>query len=411
MGKSLDQRILGLLLLGIGFFVPLSNAITNILWVLALIYLLALGNTSARFREINLPRSLILCYGFFLFLSLLSALRAGSVSELKHELLVGIFFVIALGAIRQNTAEAVAWAFACGMGLGGLLGILQVSLGAGGPWWVEAPRWTHDAPEWALRFLNTYEGRAVGTRGHPNTYGQAAAVGFPLLLSLTMSSTKGRVAAWGLAAIGALSIILSMSRTAWMVLILFSLAMILATQRRRFGIFLGILAFAVLATFLTTKLPGDRRASLSLFREKFLKPVDYERLAKWRVALEIIRKEPFLGAGPGKTREAYLSTLQSTFPPDIVEKSALMGDPHNLYLRMACERGLPALLFFLAFSYNLLRFLFSKARGSPVILGCALGLLAMFLCGATESVFTDDEMVQAFWFLTGLSVCSSRVEG
>ncbi|MBI5754145.1 O-antigen ligase family protein [Candidatus Peregrinibacteria bacterium] len=71
-----------------------------------------------------------------------------------------------------------------------------------------------------------------------------------------------------------------------------------------------------------------------------------ERLEFWQGALKLALEKPFFGWGPFSFRYAY-NPIQKTF-------LANADHPHNIFLKIAAENGIPAMLFFAAFLVSIL---------------------------------------------------------
>jgi putative inorganic carbon (HCO3(-)) transporter len=132
-----------------------------------------------------------------------------------------------------------------------------------------------------------------------------------------------------------------------------------------------------------------------------------QRIIIWRGALDMIADNPVLGVGYG------------AFPYLIgryTDGAARVGDAHNMYLLVAAEAGIPALLLFLL----LIGLAFREGwrlyrRGQdPVLrglgLGLAAGIVGLLVTGMFGSRFNSFELVGYFWILTALVVRGRLIE-
>ncbi|MDD5557897.1 MAG: tetratricopeptide repeat protein [bacterium] len=133
--------------------------------------------------------------------------------------------------------------------------------------------------------------------------------------------------------------------------------------------------------------PGvDRRAEASLTDE--VSSPSYRILA-WRLSLRMIARRPLLGSGPGTFKLLFLPTLAEEIAPldplsfwGITEK---MNEPHNEFLQMAVESGLPSLALFLAVAASVLAAARRAAARAPRAAACLVAAAA----GSVVAVLTD----------------------
>lgn len=225
-----------------------------------------------------------------------------------------------------------------------------------------------------------------GHRIHPNVVGGMLAV----LLPFAVASAFGlpnrplRAIGWMAAAAGATALLLSQSRGAWLSVgiaaVLAALWLLigrLAPQRRRLW-FVAVLALpTAVALLLFWVAPAVAAALVSLFIG------DANRLLLIREGLVLALDYPVIGAGLGgfqMLHAVYARLLHVGFSTHA----------HNLYLDVAIEQGLPALLALLA-GWGLLIGRFWRQAGRPEanpLLGAAvLALTIIALHGLVDDVF------------------------
>ncbi len=125
------------------------------------------------------------------------------------------------------------------------------------------------------------------------------------------------------------------------------------------------------------------------------------RLIVWELALNIIRDFPFTGAGMGTFNLVGIRLYP--FPP--------FDDPgaHNLYLQIASDLGIPALIFYLSFvgyiiyqGWNLFVKNKNHKEMSPIFLGAWVGLVLMLLHGLIDLTVWGTRMSIMPWLIMAL---------
>ncbi len=79
-----------------------------------------------------------------------------------------------------------------------------------------------------------------------------------------------------------------------------------------------------------------------------------ERIEFWKAATQLSMQKPLLGWGPFSFRYAY-NPIQKTF-------LANSDHPHNIFLKIAVENGIPAMIFFLGFLITILVTVFKRFK-------------------------------------------------
>lgn len=97
------------------------------------------------------------------------------------------------------------------------------------------------------------------------------------------------------------------------------------------------------------------------------------RWGVWKAAWQMIRERPWLGVGPNQFARVH--------PAYALPESAHLTDPHNIYLRVAAEWGVPAALLFFGWVVGDLAFVW-RLRAQPyrwALAAAVIGFLAMGL--------------------------------
>ena len=130
-----------------------------------------------------------------------------------------------------------------------------------------------------------------------------------------------------------------------------------------------------------------------------------DRVAMLKSGLHIIRDHPWTGVGPDMVRIVY---------PHYRDRDAvnqLNPHLHNVPVQIAAERGLPALLLWLAFMFMLLRDFFLKRKASPrssVVTGALASVIALLAAGMFEYNFGDSEVLMLFLVVVTLPYAADR---
>lgn len=203
----------------------------------------------------------------------------------------------------------------------------------------------------------TVRGSILGTFGNANQLASYLVLTCPLLLGI-ISMCRGvrRALLTACLAIVLTCLILIGARGSWIgALTGLSIFIVWGGRRNpRAGLRLVGITFMLLALLLAAvvyikpqivhELTGRLKGSFA--------SLNY-RLLTWRVSLHMIARHPLLGSGPGTFKLLFLPALAEYlrgFDPlscwSLTEK---MNEPHNEYLQLAVETGLPGLGFLLLF--------------------------------------------------------------
>jgi O-antigen ligase len=135
-------------------------------------------------------------------------------------------------------------------------------------------------------------------------------------------------------------------------------------------------------------------------------PSNRDRFAMLRYGTEMVRDHPLTGVGPDRVKTVY--------PRYRDEMAVQPVNPHlhNVPMQIAAERGLPALIIWLAFIVIVTRDLLGKLRTSrhPSLAAAGLAAIAsMLAAGLFEYNFGDSEFLMLFLVLITLPYAADRV--
>lgn len=249
--------------------------------------------------------------------------------------------------------------------------------------------------------------RATATFSHSNSFGFYLTMTLPLLL-VGYARAKGAVARWailGAFLLGLVALLLTLSRSAWVTVLVEALllgAMIVRRRRARTVLIVGALGLAGLGVL---ELFDSAVSSVLLERIRTLTDASYssnlDRLILWQAAIRMIVANPLLGAGYG--------TFAALF--DIFNRLGniqLFNHAHNTYLQVGAETGLLAVGALVAQLVRAIRAplksLTSSLRTEPPLAAAALlvavtGIAVSFMF---DYLLWDTRIMFQLWLVLGL---------
>lgn len=202
-----------------------------------------------------------------------------------------------------------------------------------------------------------------------------------------------------LLAICSIAMLLAFSRATWLGAAVSTavLIFIIAVKERRVLVlqrqFLSLLAVVLVGggVGIYFNAPAE---TFAFFENRLqLQYYDVNRFSAQREAIEVIRDNPF-GIGPGH----YVNR-------NIFEESIFMLEPHNIYLRIAAERGIIAFLSFVGLITYILFSLSKIALSDHARSWVAVGLLALLVGLMANLFFIDGIRWRHLYFMLGLALC------
>lgn len=284
----------------------------------------------------------------FLGAGLLSASLAESFPSAAKELLrwleLLLVYVAATSLLREEADRRIAIGAVLLAGVGeALLGIAQFFTRIGPPSFVIGP------------FL-----RAYGTFGQPNPFAGYLGMILPLAIALAVCWRPSRRdwlwrLSWVAAALIAAAIGMSMSRGAWLGVVLGGSVLAVLVSRRAVRFVAWGAGASVLALLLgaINLLPASLTqrvttavAYFRIFDARGVYPEPHiwaivERMAHWQSAWEMLVDHPLFGVGPGHYVLAYPRYAILPYWEDP------LGHAHNFYLHVAAELGILGLVLYL----------------------------------------------------------------
>jgi len=205
------------------------------------------------------------------------------------------------------------------------------------------------------------------------------------------------------AAIQFVTLLLTLTRGAWVALVAGLVTACLLIRNRAVAVFAVVMVVGLVAFSSFYAHDQGRTMSIPALLESSADRNVSTRLVLWDVAWDMFRDHPILGVGMGD----YESEARARIGERKVRTAV---DSHNVYLQVLATRGLVGFLPFVAFWVVMFRELVRAKRARPrgtVEWGYAVGAIAVTVAvlvgGLTELNIDDEEVFIAFLFLTGLA--------
>lgn len=382
-----DHRILDGAMNGLALVLPLSIALSNILWGAALLlWGLTLITERPRYRWTGLEIPWLSFLGIGLLTAILSARPLHSVHSFRSDVLVVVFLLASQTGSAAALRKRLAF-FAVGATAAACFGILQRVLGLEG-----TSALTAGPPlQGIARLLSLHAGRVQGFYNHPVTYAEMLLLAGTLIIGFWLQNQNRK---WGAAvlSIGG-AILFSQTRGVWIATALTLGGWGLLRRDKKIGVIL-IACVVLFASFLALS-PNLRSRAVSLSDTK-KNESNLIRLGLWDQSLRLIRQNPMGGIGGGN-----FSVLGKDLRWGGAPAGSQWTETHSIYLQIAVERGLPGLAVFLWFLAGLGRRLWKAGKTSPPLWGIFFGFVGMLIAGMTETWTNDSEVMMCVYFLVG----------
>jgi O-antigen ligase len=240
--------------------------------------------------------------------------------------------------------------------------------------------------------------RPHGTLGHYMTYSGTLMLVIGVAASRLVFGTRDR--AWPALVMPALVVALSLTltRSAWVGACVAVGVLFILKDLRLLGLLpvVAALFFAFAPDSVT-----NRMVSMFDLRD----PSNRDRLAMARTGAAMVHDFPLMGVGPAMIPRLYTQYRD----PDAVQ--AMNPHLHNVPLQIAAERGLPALVIWVAFVAALAYALFRvfRTEGEPALAAAGLATIAgMLSAGLFEYNFGDSEFLMLFLVIVTLPFAAAR---
>jgi O-antigen ligase len=368
-----------------------------------------------------LPGALTVClaaYTAVVWLSMAWA-RDAVLAEQQALTITKAFVIYALVVLLAGSPAQVrqgAWTLVAAAVLVGALGVFQVIAGSYDQTFAGLAR-----IDYAQIYGPVFEPRIAGPVGDPNFFAQMLipAVPIALLLADSASGVRERVAAFGCVSVVTAAVVMTYSRGGALALGVVLALWLLGQGRSGRRLAVGAAAIGLLVLLL----PSDFARRLTTFRQFLPGSGDVLRLdssfeqrrvfvtAAWHMFLD----RPLTGVGAGNYTVHYRPYTEETGSVVLeYEDFDQPHYPHNLYLEIAAETGLPGLIVFAAVLVTCFIYL-RRARvafggagdwsSASLATGVQLGLIGYLV----SCLFLHGHFPRSLWLLFGFSAALCRL--
>lgn len=243
--------------------------------------------------------------------------------------------------------------------------------------------------------------RVVGTHFGPNRLGAHLILLLPLAISLFIfvktRKYKYFYGAITLVAMGGLFFSLSRSSWAGLVISIFFMVLVLMRRKKLSAKLLKAILVVIIAILVIGYVFWD------IIEQRFERGGDAEdRKLMIDISFMILEAHPIFGVG------------LNNYPFHSFHLFPFWHPVHNEYLRIACEAGIPGLIFFLWFLGSFLKEAYRGTRLkdkylSAISLGALGGMIAFLAAVFMGPMYMHYRLKLIFWILGGLAVAAKRI--
>ncbi len=384
------------------------------LLILYPIWISRLIASNSDFRKINWPAGSSWFWAFMGW-GMLSLLVNAPNFGLGMALWIGylrvflLFFYAANNIRKREDFWLIAWCISAGLLLESLICLAQKA--AGGNLGLGFLGERAGEKEMAMGADTVF--RIGGTQGHPNALGGYLVSVLPVALALCLASIQKwkRVILSGIFVLGLLVLFLSYSRSAWFMGFLGCVIMVcwaFYIQRKNLK---KILPALILGGFITAGLAIAFGPYIKNRLEQDDKGSTLSRIPQWQMALSMVKSHPILGVGMNNYN--MVTEKYETYVEDPTSHSRVFlyaGRPHNVFIGVAAEVGIPGLLLVMAFfmasaRYGLKEIASTKDELTRLIL---IGMFLGFLMRMPHDAFHTGTLNAVFYWLYPACMVSKK---
>jgi O-antigen ligase len=249
-------------------------------------------------------------------------------------------------------------------------------------------------------------GRVFSVFENPNAFGEVLVLLIPVAVGLMFAARGWAGKLFGLlgTGVGIVALVMTYSRAGWVGLLMAALLFVFLWNRKLLPVLIllgaGAIPFlpdVVLNRILTIFNMNDTSTS--------------SRFPLYEAAVNLIRQEPFTGAGLGS--DAVRAAVKEG---NLYHGKSPFVHSHNVYLQVWAETGLFGLLALLGtVGYAIkrtARVALGKGGSRPVrmvIIGGASALLGIMVCGFADFIWHYPRVMLVFWFVFALTMAGIRL--
>ena len=241
--------------------------------------------------------------------------------------------------------------------------------------------------------------RAAGPQSDANDFAFFLLCAVPLAVALYARSARRVGWIWAVLTVVLISgIALTFSRGALLALgAMLVITLVRGYVRARYLI-AGATLIAVAAMAITSLAPQEIQRSLT--QKEYVADANVSsRMDSWAMAAEMTADYPLLGRGPG----GYRSTAHRYIPENTADTTHL-AVPHNMYLDISSELGIPGLVAFLAMIGLALHATLRPSREDSLAAAVFVALIGTGIA----AVFLSEQYYLPIWLLIALAVANEK---
>lgn len=301
---------------------------------------------------------------------------------------MSVYFVIKNIISSPDLVKRCLYALVFSSALVSAYGIYQNYFG------VLSSKW-HD-----ISVFSEIRGRVVSTFDNPNVLGEFLVLIFPITLALMGNAKKAneRFFLFVSALLSCGCLVFTWSRGAWLACVITTALFLCVSSKYFFAA--GILSVPIVGMFAFLQSDSAIIRRITSFGDS---STSY-RVNIWKGVLQMLEDIGFFGIGIGE--EAF----RKVYP--IYSLAGIEAAPHahNLYLQIAVEMGVFALIFFFIFIFVFTQFSFSFSKNAMsrsnrlLSMGIFCGAAALLIQGLTDYVWYNYRIFLLFWIVVGLGV-------
>jgi O-antigen ligase len=247
--------------------------------------------------------------------------------------------------------------------------------------------------------------RIIGFMGHWMTQAGLLLLFCSFGLSLFLLSKDRTRFLWACGcALGVVAMVLTLTRSAWIGLA-FSAAVVITFTKPKFLVLIPI----VISLFFILSPQYVKRRALSIFSKRNYS--NAQRIEYFHAGVQIIKEKPLFGTGPCTVDMVFQNPKYGL--SELAKRNVHL---HSNIIQIGAERGIPALLAWLAFIgwafLSLLKLLRVKNPTLlPVTVGALAALVGLFVAGFFEYNFGDSEITVLFLYLITIPFALEKTIG
>ena len=252
-------------------------------------------------------------------------------------------------------------------------------------------------------FVPWTQHKLQSTMGNPNNLAHYLILVTPLTVYFALSpgSMIKKTVFWLFTSINALCLYLTYSRGGWLGFTAGAVFLIIYFLRKKLTK-KNIAAGALTVILLVALLPVLSGTVRSIFNIR--EPSNYIRLLMWKGSADMLRDNPFLGAGFGNFRLNYFK-YKTSAEELVAGRHQVAEKAHNDYMQFAAEGGLPALSSFLLLGVFCLKRAFGllrRCRSDYLTAAVLAGLLSTFVHVLFDYNLRMTVPASVFWLFAGI---------